>query len=104
MLGVESVVLHAILQRYDKLMFGFEEVSGSPQEARTVPFLQHRFDFVFNTLLQKLGTTSQVSGITLSQEQVRRAKELAEEQDVTNAEFQVMDALHMSYPVGCCMH
>ncbi|TFJ80089.1 hypothetical protein NSK_008646 [Nannochloropsis salina CCMP1776] len=49
-------------------------------------------------IAKKLGTTSQVSGITLSQEQVRRAKELAEEQDVTNAEFQVMDALHMSYP------
>ena len=42
---------------------------------------------------------SQVSGITLSTEQVRRANELAGEQDVKNAEFQVMDALKMTYPV-----
>jgi len=48
---------------------------------------------------QKLGMGSQVSGITLSTEQVRRANELAGEQDVKNAEFQVMDALKMTYPV-----
>lgn len=49
--------------------------------------------------LQKLGTGSQVSGITLSTEQVRRANELAGEQGINNAEFQVMDALKMTFPV-----
>ncbi|GAB5034790.1 Hypothetical protein NocV09_02100950 [Nannochloropsis oceanica] len=49
-------------------------------------------------IAKKLGTGSQVSGITLSSEQVRRANELAQEQDIENAEFQVMDALKMTYP------
>ena len=38
------------------------------------------------------------AGITLSKEQVRRATELAEEQGVSNAHFQVMDALAMTWP------
>jgi len=55
--------------------------------------------FSHSPIKQKLGTGSQVSGITLSSEQVRRANELAQEQDIENAEFQVMDALKMTYPV-----
>ena len=38
------------------------------------------------------------AGITLSKEQVRRATELAAEQGVSNAHFQVMDALAMTWP------
>lgn len=39
-----------------------------------------------------------VEGITLSKEQVRRGTELAAEQGVPNAHFQVMDALAMTWP------
>ena len=38
------------------------------------------------------------AGITLSKEQVRRGTELAAEQGVGNARFQVMDALAMTWP------
>lgn len=39
-----------------------------------------------------------LAGITLSKEQVRRGTELAAEQGVPNAHFQVMDALAMTWP------
>lgn len=49
-------------------------------------------------LAKKLGEGSQVTGITLSPNQVKRAQELAEEQGVNNANFEVMNALAMTYP------
>jgi len=48
-------------------------------------------------LAKELGPDTQVTGITLSPEQARRAASLAAERDVPNAEFQVMDALNMSF-------
>jgi MPBQ/MSBQ methyltransferase len=48
-------------------------------------------------LANKFGTDTQVSGITLSQVQVDRATALAKERGVTNADFQVMDALDMDF-------
>lgn len=48
-------------------------------------------------LAKKFGA-AQVEGITLSKEQVRRGTELAKEQGVSNAHFQVMDALKMEWP------
>ena len=39
-----------------------------------------------------------MTGITLSPSQVRRATELAKEQETPNAKFQVMDALEMQFP------
>jgi MPBQ/MSBQ methyltransferase len=39
-----------------------------------------------------------VTGITLSPFQVKRATQLAQEQGVTNTNFEVMDALNMNYP------
>lgn len=62
--------------------------------------LMHLCLFSIPAITQKLGTGSQVSGITLSTEQVKRANELAGEQGVKNAEFQVMDALKMTFPVS----
>lgn len=49
-------------------------------------------------LAKKLGSSAQVTGITLSPNQVKRASELAEEQGVGNANFQVMNALKMDFP------
>jgi len=50
-------------------------------------------------LAKKLGKEkADVTGITLSPNQVKRATELAEEQDVPNAKFQVMNALEMDFP------
>ena len=49
-------------------------------------------------LAKHFGKKTTVSGITLSPEQVKRASELATEQGVNNANFQVMDALNMQYP------
>uniref|UniRef100_A0A7S1BFP4 Methyltransferase type 11 domain-containing protein n=1 Tax=Corethron hystrix TaxID=216773 RepID=A0A7S1BFP4_9STRA len=50
-------------------------------------------------LAKKLGKDSaEVTGITLSPNQVKRATELAVEQDVPNANFQVMNALEMTFP------
>lgn len=49
-------------------------------------------------LAKKLGKDAQVTGITLSPNQVDRATELAVEQGVPNAKFTVMDALNMDFP------
>eukprot|EP01031_Cornospumella_fuschlensis_P040885 gene40886-49875_t len=51
-------------------------------------------------LAKKFGTNAQVTGITLSPEQVKRASQLAAEQCVRNANFQVMDALDMDFPAN----
>jgi MPBQ/MSBQ methyltransferase len=49
-------------------------------------------------LAKRLGPKSKVQGITLSPNQVKRATELAAEQGVDNASFQVMNALEMDFP------
>jgi len=49
-------------------------------------------------LAKKLGPKAEVTGITLSPNQVNRATELAKEQDVPNAKFTVMNALYMDFP------
>lgn len=48
-------------------------------------------------IAKKLGPKARVTGITLSPNQVNRARQLAEEQDVDNANFQVMNALEMTF-------
>lgn len=48
-------------------------------------------------LAKQLGKGASVTGITLSPNQVKRAQELAVEQDLPNAEFKVMNALDMDY-------
>eukprot|EP00568_Trieres_chinensis_P008395 CAMPEP_0183291154 /NCGR_PEP_ID=MMETSP0160_2-20130417/665_1 /TAXON_ID=2839 ORGANISM="Odontella Sinensis, Strain Grunow 1884" /NCGR_SAMPLE_ID=MMETSP0160_2 /ASSEMBLY_ACC=CAM_ASM_000250 /LENGTH=398 /DNA_ID=CAMNT_0025451913 /DNA_START=99 /DNA_END=1291 /DNA_ORIENTATION=- len=49
-------------------------------------------------LAKKLGPDADVTGITLSPNQVKRATELAVEQGVPNAKFTVMNALEMDFP------
>ena len=49
-------------------------------------------------LAKSLGPNSKVQGITLSPNQVKRATELAAEQNLPNASFQVMNALAMDFP------
>jgi MPBQ/MSBQ methyltransferase len=49
-------------------------------------------------LAKNLGPKAEVTGITLSPNQVARAQELAVEQDVPNAKFTVMNALEMDFP------
>lgn len=49
-------------------------------------------------IASKLNSASTVTGITLSQEQVKRATQLAKDRGITNANFQVMDALNMTFP------
>lgn len=49
-------------------------------------------------LASSLGPESTVTGITLSPKQVERATALAKERGLDNANFQVMDALAMTFP------
>mmetsp|Transcript_1259 Transcript_1259/g.1800 ORF Transcript_1259/g.1800 Transcript_1259/m.1800 type:complete len:381 (+) Transcript_1259:66-1208(+) len=49
-------------------------------------------------LAKNLGPDAEVTGITLSPNQVKRAQELAIQQGVPNAKFTVMNALEMDYP------
>ena len=49
-------------------------------------------------LAAKLGSKSEVTGITLSPQQVKRATALAAERGLDNTKFQVMDALKMDFP------
>ena len=44
-----------------------------------------------------IGGGAQVTGITLSPEQAKRANDLAKSQNIPNAKFEVMDALNMSF-------
>jgi len=46
---------------------------------------------------KNLGEKCHVTGITLSPNQVKRATELAQEQEIKNVDFLVMDALNMTY-------
>ena len=48
-------------------------------------------------IAKQLGSEAEVTGITLSPNQVKRATELAEEQNVPNAKFTVMNALEMEF-------
>jgi MPBQ/MSBQ methyltransferase len=48
--------------------------------------------------LAKTYPGAQVTGITLSPNQVKRATELAKERDLNNVDFKVMNALEMDYP------
>ena len=48
--------------------------------------------------LAKTYPGAQVTGITLSPNQVKRATELAKERSLTNVDFKVMNALEMDYP------
>jgi len=49
-------------------------------------------------LAKTFGSGTQVTGITLSPKQVKRATELAKEQNLPNASFRVMNALEMEFP------
>lgn len=49
-------------------------------------------------LAKNIGPKAKVTGITLSPNQVKRAKELAKEQNVPNSDFCVMNALEMEFP------
>ena len=49
-------------------------------------------------LADKLGPKADVTGITLSPNQVKRGTELATERGLSNARFMVMDALDMDFP------
>jgi MPBQ/MSBQ methyltransferase len=49
-------------------------------------------------IAKKLGPEADVTGITLSNFQVKRATQLAAERGLSNAKFQVMDALAMTFP------
>lgn len=49
-------------------------------------------------LAKKFGPGAEVTGITLSPNQVKRATELAREQGVPNVNFKVMNALAMDFP------
>jgi len=49
-------------------------------------------------LAKKYGANGSVTGITLSPNQVERATQLAKERSINNVNFQVMDALNMSFP------
>ena len=49
-------------------------------------------------LAKKLLPNATVTGITISEKQVERATQLAKEQDVPNAKFELKDALNMEYP------
>ena len=49
-------------------------------------------------IAKQLGPNAEITGITLSPNQVKRATELAEEQGVPNAKFTVMNALEMDFP------
>lgn len=48
--------------------------------------------------LAKYFPNAQITGITLSRNQVKRGTELAKERNINNVEFKVMDALAMDYP------
>lgn len=48
-------------------------------------------------IAKKLGPRAEVIGITLSEEQAKRASALAQERNIPNARFEVMDALDMAY-------
>merc|ERR1719258_457451 len=48
--------------------------------------------------LAKRFPEAEVTGITISQEQQRRATALATERGISNAKFELVDALNMSYP------
>ncbi|KAL3798673.1 hypothetical protein HJC23_004424, partial [Cyclotella cryptica] len=49
-------------------------------------------------LADKLGPNADVTGITLSPNQVKRGTELAEERGLSNVKFTVMNALEMDFP------
>ncbi len=82
----------------DKMM-GFAKLDGQTFKPAKVLDVGCGIGGTTRYIAKKLGSGSKVSGITLSSEQVKRANELAAEQGVGNADFQVMDALKMDFPV-----
>uniref|UniRef100_A0A7S3VSG5 Methyltransferase domain-containing protein n=1 Tax=Dunaliella tertiolecta TaxID=3047 RepID=A0A7S3VSG5_DUNTE len=71
--------------------------SGAPPNPQSILDVGCGFGGTSRHLAKKF-PGAQVKGITLSPKQVERGTELAKEQGVPNASFQVMDALAMSIP------
>lgn len=89
-----------IQAKYDFIdeMMTFGGISADADKGAQVLDVGCGFGGTSRYLAKALGTDAQVTGITLSPGQVKRGTELAQEQGVPNAKFQVMDALKMDFP------
>lgn len=89
-----------IQAKYDFIdeMAKFGEVDFQPKEAIKVLDVGCGIGGTSRYLAKKYGASATVTGITLSPNQVERATTLAKERGIDNANFQVMDALSMSFP------
>jgi len=89
-----------IQAKYDFIdeMMAFGDIDPAANERAKVLDVGCGFGGTSRYLAKALGSGSDVTGITLSPQQVKRGTELAQEQGVPNAKFMVMDALKMDFP------
>jgi len=89
-----------IQAKYDFIdeMMKFGDITEVKGEDITVLDVGCGFGGTSRYLADKLGPRATVTGITLSPQQVKRATEMAEERNLPNAQFTVMNALEMEYP------
>ena len=89
-----------IQAKYDFIdeMMNFGGIDASVDAGAKVLDVGCGFGGTSRYLADKLGPKAEVTGITLSPNQVKRGTELAEERGLPNAKFQVMNALEMDFP------
>ena len=89
-----------IQAKYDFIdeMMKFGGIDASEDAGAKVLDVGCGFGGTSRYLADKLGPKAEVTGITLSPNQVKRGTELAEERGLPNAKFQVMNALEMDFP------
>lgn len=89
-----------IQAKYDFIdrMLAFSGINALQSPPKTVLDVGCGIGGTSRYIASALGEDTTVTGITLSPMQVKRATALAEERGLSNAKFQVMDALAMGYP------
>ena len=89
-----------IRAKYDFIdeMMNFGGINGEADSGARVLDVGCGFGGTSRYLADKLGPSADVTGITLSPNQVRRGTELAIERGLKNTKFMVMNALEMDFP------
>lgn len=89
-----------IQAKYDFIdeMMAFGGISADKDKGANVLDVGCGFGGTSRYLAKSLGPEANVTGITLSPNQVKRGTELAEERGIKNVHFTVMNALEMDFP------
>ncbi|GAB5363006.1 hypothetical protein AAMO2058_000847000 [Amorphochlora amoebiformis] len=99
----DSWTADGILEHYwgEHIHLGYYTPEEQTKGYKKKNFIGAKYDFIDRMVewsAKNYFKDGSVTGITISPNQVKRATELARDQDVPNAKFELKDALNMDYP------